>query len=134
MNALYDRARERFLTGQLSWMTTDWRPYLLDSGYVFDKEHVDLATDVPTEFRAKRAPQVLLAKSYTDGIAACGPIGFGPVNARPDGRLVTGLLIADEASGLLLWYGDVGFGLPFVADGSEVVASPDIQLDGFFQV
>jgi len=39
-----------------------------------------------------------------------------------------------EPSGMLLWHGDTGFNLPFMADGSEVIVFPDVAFGGFFRL
>jgi hypothetical protein len=130
MSNLYDFAREQILGQQLNWQASAISALLVSDAYIFDAAHRNL-TSIPTAARIKTAPLPLSGKTISRGIASASRITFPGVIG--DGSVV-GVVFLRADDGLLIWYGNDGFGFPFRPDGSEVVVSRDENFRGFFQI
>lgn len=131
MNQLYRRGAELLLSGQVNWLTTPIRPWLVDSAYTFSPGHALFSTSVPASARAARGPLLLTGMSVAGGIATAMPYSFGDVPGRQ--RLVTCVVFVIDTADTLFWFGDTGFGLPATLTGAEFLLTPDEELRGFYR-
>ena len=130
MSNLYDFARERILGQLLNWQTSEISAVLVSGAYTFDPAHRYLS-DIPAPARITTAPLPLSDKTISRGVASAARIAFPGVVG--DG-LVVGVVFLRADDGLLIWYGNEGFGLPFRPDGSEVLVNRNEAFGGFFRI
>lgn len=77
-NFVYNKAKEKFLSGQLNWGTgalgDTFKAVLLTNAYTPSANHSTL-NDIPTAARIGTSSP-LLGKSVTDGVASANPASF----------------------------------------------------------
>lgn len=144
MSALYDKARNRFLTGDLDWLNDTVRAFLVDlADYSPDLAADEFLSDVPAAARVGGAAG---GTGRTDGVALTGKTAVVGV-ADADNltfSAVTGdvceavLLYVDdgvaESSSPLLAFIDTATGLPVTPTGDDVVMSWDDGADKIFKL
>jgi hypothetical protein len=112
-NFLYDSAREKFLSGELSWLNDDIRVAILVnnvySGNDFSRENHITLSDIPSTAIYKTSTP-LTHKEATKGIANAAPVVF---RAVPSGVTFTSVVIYKKGSS---------------ATSSPLIAHIDIQL------
>jgi hypothetical protein len=111
-NFVYDKAREKFLNGDISWTRDTFKVILLNSSYVASKDHQTLI-DVPTGSRIALST-ALVNKTVTNGVASADPKIVADV---PSGRVIKSLIIvkqntlATDAQSELIAYIDTASGI-----------------------
>jgi len=90
-NFVYDKAREKFLSGDLSWTRDTFKVILLNSSYTASKDHQTLV-DVPTGSRIATSTP-LVNKSASNGVASADPKVITDV---PAGRVIKSLIIVKQ--------------------------------------
>lgn len=125
-NALYDKAREGFLNGDIDWTGDTIKVVLLDIAVENYEYAVDLAadqylSDVPAQ--ARIATATLTGKSATAGVADAADVTFSSVtnNDRPCQALVIYKDTGSEGTSPLIAYIDTGESLPVTPNGSDIV-------------
>lgn len=97
-NFLYDSAREKFLSGELSWINDDIRvAILVDNLYTGNdhaREHHYTLSDIPTSAIYKTSTP-LTNKEASKGIANAGPVVFKGI---PSGVYITSVVIYRKGS------------------------------------
>jgi hypothetical protein len=98
-NYIYNKAKERFLNGQLSWGVNTsgdtFKAVLLTNAYVPSPNHVSLL-DVPVASRiATSAP--LTGKNVVNGIASANPASF--TNLTANGANIRYIVIIKQNTG-----------------------------------
>lgn len=102
---LYPKAREKFLTAQLSWLVGDYRAILLPESYVFDDSDQFLADVFPGVRIA--ISELITNRTATNGYADCDPINFGTlVDARNAAKLIVFKDTGDENTSDLICFID----------------------------
>lgn len=132
---LYNKAREKFLTAQLSWLAGEYKAILLPAAFDpdFDDEFVDsinVGTRIATSIE-------LTGRTATNGLAMCDPISFGIL---VDPRLADKMIIfqdtGDETSSALVAFIDeadlIGAPLPLV--GLDYFYIPSQLQGGVFRL
>ena len=125
-NALYDKAREAFLNGDLDWLNDTIKVILLDINKVGSEYTVDLAnhqylSSVPAG--ARIATATLASKTATGGVADAADITFSAVS-NGDEACEALILYKDtgtESTSPLIAYIDDGINLPVTPDGRDIV-------------
>lgn len=127
-NALYDKAREAFLNGDLDWLNDTIKVILVDvkqadETVIYD---LDLAadqylSDVPVA--ARIATATLASKTATGGVADAADITLSAVSNG--GKACEALILykdtGSESTSPLIAYLDDGVNLPVTPDGSDIV-------------
>lgn len=124
-NALYDYARELFLTGRINWENDDFKVALYDTTNVAP----NLATHkfVQTVEAALVGPRVTLtAKTTTGGAADAADATFQSVS----GSTIQAILIYKDVGGdvsksPLICYIDTATGLPITPNGGDIIVTWD---------
>lgn len=133
-NALYDKAREGYLNGNLNWLTDDVRAILIDA----DTYTVNLAThqflsDVPGGARISVSAS-LANKTATIGVADADDVSFSLVS----GASVEAILIykhtGSDSTARLIAYLDTATGLPFTPSGGNVAIQWDNGANKIFKL
>jgi hypothetical protein len=135
MSQCYPKAREKFLTAQLNWMTGDFRAVLLPQSYVPDFTDEFLA-DIIANVRIATS-DLMEDRTATNGFAYAPPIKFP---ALLDNRLASQAVIykdtGDEATSPLVFYmsEDLLIGAPFALEGLDYFIYPDALEGGYFRL
>jgi len=135
-NALYDKAREAFLGGDLDWDGNTIKAVLIDAGaYTVDLAAHQFLSSVAAGAR-KGTPQTLGTKTVTAGVADAGDITFPSV--ADFGGYVEALLIYQdsgvEATSRLIAYIDSATGLPVYPNGGDIAVAWDNGASKIFKL
>lgn len=138
-NALYDKARQRFLEGQLNWMDDTIKCIMVDTSlYTFIAAHQYLS-DVTLAARST-APTLMIEKSATDGAADAKDVTFAAVSGPTIEALVIYkevldvALAVDEASSVLIAYIDAATGMPITPNGGDIIVTWDNGVNKIFRL
>ena len=139
-NALYDKARERFLTGQLNWLTDDLKVILIDTAtYTFASSH-EFLSSVDVGARITN-PTTLVNKTAANGAADADNATFAAVS----GPTLEALIIykqvlgvdgvtPDDSLSVLLAYIDTATGLPITPNGGDIIVTWDNGVNKIFRL
>lgn len=136
-NQLYNKARERFLTGQINWSTADVRALLVDVGgggsqYAFNTTH-EFLSSVPVAARIA-GPVALAGKTATDGAADANDTTFTSVSGVTCEAVILYIHTGVDATSVLLAYIDVATGLPITPNGGDIILSWDNGANRIFRL
>ncbi len=138
-NALYNKARQSFLEGQLSWATAVTKVIMVDTAnYVFDAAH-QFISSVPAVARIT-APTLMIEKTTVDGAADAKDVTFTAVVGPTIEALVIYVevldvaLAVDEAASTLLAYIDSATGLPITPNGGDIIVTWDNGVNKVFRL
>lgn len=133
-NGLYDKAREAFLDGNLSWATDNIKVVLVDDTYVANLATHEFLSDITNSSRVS-VSNLLTNKQSTNGVADADDVSFSLV---PNNRQVKALIIyqqnVDEPSSKLIAYIDTATGLPFVGNGGNITLQWDNGANKIFKL
>lgn len=133
-NALYDKARESYLTGGLNWLTDDVRAVLVDTGLYA----VNLATDQYLSDVAGGARVAVSAsltgKTATAGVADADDVSFALVSGASIEAIVLYKHTGVDATSNLVAYIDTATGMPFSPSGGNVAIQWDNGSDKIFRL
>lgn len=132
MNERYSYANERFLSGQINWLTGTFRVVLIDTNnYAFLKDVHHSLADIPLAARvAISAP--LVGMTATNGVARASDVIMGPVYGQEIEALVIYHERTTELTSELVLYADNAHGLPFIPQGDMVRIHWDAGPSGIF--
>jgi hypothetical protein len=124
MSALYDKAREGYLSGALNWLTDDVRAILIDSAdYTVDLAIHDFLDDVPGAARVAVSPS-LTGKTATNGVADAAGTTFPLVTGDQSEVVVlykhTG---TDSTSRLIAFVDTFSSGMPVTPNGGDITVA-----------
>jgi len=133
-NGLYDKAREAFLKGSLSWSDDTIRVVLVDDSYEVDLASDEFLTDIPLSSQIVKSTD-LTNKTTSAGVADATDVTFDVVQ---NGRVVKALVVyqenLDEASSKLVAYIDTAAGLPFTGNGASTTVQWDNGANKIFKL
>ena len=120
-NALYDKGREGFLGGDISWDDDNIKVVLVDG----DDYTVNLAThtflsDIPVEGRVATSG-ALTGKTITAGIADANDVTIPTVTGDQFEIIVLYKDTGSAATSRLIAYIDTATGLPFTPSGGDIM-------------
>ena len=128
-DAMYTRARQKFLGGELDWDTNTFKARLIDTGtYVFSAAHTsvnDLSGIVHTS-------AALTGTTKVDGYADCADITFTAAAGVNAEAIVIYHEDASSASSTLVVYIDSAAQFPVTPNGGDIVAV--INASGLFRI
>lgn len=117
-NVLYPKARQAFLTGDLSWTDDTVKAALVDTaGYAYSSTHEFLA-DLGTSIVATSA--ALSTKTATDGVADADDLQLAGVTGPTVEAVVLYADTGNAATSRLIAYIDTATGLPVTPNGGNV--------------
>jgi len=125
-NALYDSARESFLSGNLDWLTDNIKVVLVE-GYTPDTATHDFLDDVTGAGGTLVATSANLSnKTATDGVADADDVTFTEVAAGdPCDHLVIYKDTGTAGTSNLIAVIDTATGLPLTPNGGDVTVQWD---------
>lgn len=133
-NALFDKGREAFLTGDIDWLNNDIRVTLVDlADYTVDLALHDFYDDIPVAARvAESAP--LSSKTATNGVADAADVTFPLVVGDQSEALVIWQDTGAEGSSRLIAFIDTATGLPVTPNGGDITVQWDNGANRIFKL
>lgn len=132
-NALYDKGRESFLKGELSWNSDDIKIVLVDATYTVSLSADQFLSDVPALSRVATSSN-LASKTTSSGIAGCANVVFSSVT----GNQITQFVIYQDSgvagTSRLIGYENVATGLPITPNGSDITLVIDTGTNKLFKL
>jgi hypothetical protein len=133
-NTLYDYARQRFLEGQLNWLTDTIKVYLVDTGAYTPQTAIhQYLADIPLSARIA-GPVTLTSKSTTGGAADAADCTFTSVSGATIEALVIYKDTGSEATSPVIAYIDTATGLPITPNGGDIIVTWDNGTNKIFKV
>ena len=128
MDRLYSAAKEKFLSGELNWLTDPVVAVLVGTQhYTYSDAHATLS-DLPVIARIAVTTGTLTGRTATLGVADAEDTTFGTVLGNVANAVILCVDTGVEATSGLIAYLDSGVGLPVNPDGSiEVRCAPRHQ-------
>lgn len=122
-NALYDKAREKFLKGLIDWTNDTIKAVLLDSSeYTVNLATDEFLDDIPQAARFSFSTP-LSNKTTSSGIAGADTVTFDNVAGPSCEAVVLYVDTGDESTSSLIAYIDTAMGLPIIPNSSDIVVN-----------
>ena len=133
-NALYDKGREAFLNGQISWGNDSIKVCLVDTNdYAVNLATHDFLDDIPsTAIVATSA--ALGSKTYAAGVADAADVTFSSVTGDISEALVIYQDTGTASTSRLIAYIDTATGLPVTPNGGDIVVQWDNGANRIFKL
>lgn len=133
-NALYDKGRESFLRGEISWNSDDIKVVLCDlADYTQDLANDQFLSDIPVAARVATTPN-LTAKTTTDGVADAADATFSLVTGDQSEAIVIYQDTGVEATSRLIAFIDTATGLPVTPNGGDITVQFDNGSNKIFKL
>lgn len=120
-NNLYDKAREKFLTGQFNWLTDTIKVALLDAALYTPNFATDEFLAIVPGASIIAAGVTLTGKSATGGAADAADVTFSAVSGAQSEYLLLYKDTGDAATSSLIALLDSATGLPITPNGGDIV-------------
>lgn len=133
-NVLYDKGRQAFGDGDLSWSTDNIKAILIDAA----DYTVNLATDeflniIPVGARVATSSN-LTAKANVAGVMDAADVTFSTVTGDESEVIVIYQDSGSESTSILIGYIDTATGLPVTPNGGDIVVQWDNGVDKIFKL
>jgi hypothetical protein len=133
-NALYTKAREGFLGGDIDWDGDAIKVVLVDTNdYTPNIEVDDTLSDIPVAARVATSGN-LTSKTISNGVADAADVTLASVTGDPAEALVIYQDTGDPATARLIAFIDEATGLPVTPDGSDVTITWDGGPNRIFRI
>ena len=133
-NALYDKARERFLTGQFNWTTDSIKAVLVDTGaYTVSLTSHEFLSDISSSARISTSG-AFTGKTTTGGAADANDITFSSVSGASIEAIVIYADTGTEATSPLIAFVDTATGLPITPNGGDIIVTWDNGANKIFKL
>lgn len=118
---LYDKAREKYLNGDLDWANDDIKAVLVDTAlYTVNASTHEFLADIAAGARIATSPN-LTGKTSTAGVAnAASPTTFSAVTGAQSEALALYKDTGSAATSPLILYTDEATGLPVLPNGGDI--------------
>ena len=124
-NVLFDKGRERFLEGQITWTTDDIKVMLVDTGsYTPNFSTHEYKSDV-TGGAIIAISGNLSGKTATGGAADANDVTFSAVSGASSEALIIFKDTGTSSTSPLLAYIDTATGLPITPNGGDIIVTFD---------
>ena len=124
-NALFDKARQRFLEGQFNWNTDTIKAVLVDTGtYTPNLSAHEYLADVGAGARIATSG-AFTGKSTTGGAADANDITFTSVTGASIEAIIIYKDTGVDATSPLIAYIDTATGLPITPNGGDIIVTWD---------
>jgi hypothetical protein len=137
-NALYDKARNGFLKGDISWKSggDTFRAYLVDiqggTGYTVDLAADEFLDDIPAD--ALVSYIALAPADPTAGVADAPDVTFLAVTGAVCEAIVIVKWVSEAADSPLIAYIDSATGLPVTPNGGDIQVVWDAGANKIFKL
>lgn len=133
-NTLYDKGRERFLTGALNWASDTIKVFLIDTGnYTPNFSTHEYLSDVSGSSRVA-GPVTLTSKTTSGGAADAADITFSSVSGASIEVILIYKDTGTEATSPLIAYIDTATGLPITPNGGDIIVTWDNGANRIFKL
>jgi len=133
-NALYDKGREAFLTGDIDWLNDNIKVTLVDTNdYTANLSTDQFYSSVPLAARVASSGN-LSSKTAASGVADAADVLFTSVRGDVSEALVIWQDTGVEASSRLIAYIDVASGLPVTPNGGDITVQWDNGSNKIFKL
>ena len=133
-NTLYDKARERFLRGQINWDTDTMKVCLVDKNvYTPNFTTHEYLSDVSGS-AIVAAGVTLTGKSSTSGAADANDVTFTAVSGNESEALIIYKDTGDTATSPLIALIDSATGLPITPNGGDIIVVWDNGANKIFKL
>lgn len=133
-NALYDKGREKFLRGEISWNADSIKAVLVDTGqYTVNLASHEFLSSIPAGARIATSPN-LGTKTTTNGVADAADVTFAAVSGANCEALVIYKDTGDPATSPLIAYIDTVTGLPVTPNGGDIQVQWDEGANKIFKL
>jgi hypothetical protein len=119
-NALYDKGREKFLTGSISWTTDTIKLVFVDSAdYTPNLATHEFLSSIPSAGRVAISG-AFTGKTATNGVADADDVTVTNVTGDQFEYIIIFKDTGNEATSPLIAFLDTVTGLPFTPSGSDI--------------
>ena len=133
-NALYDKARQRFLEASINWNSDTIKCYLIDTGtYTPNLSSHEYLSDVAGGSRIA-GPVTLTSKTTTGGAADAADLTFTSVSGVSIETILIYKDTGTESTSPLIAYIDTATGLPITPNGGDIIVSFDNGTNRIFKL
>lgn len=133
-NALYDKAREAFLAGDLDWDANTIKCVLVDTGaYTVDLAAHQYLSSIAAGARIATSG-ALAGKTVAAGVADADDVTIATVTGATVEALVIYQDTGSEATSRLIAYIDTATGLPLTPNGGNVTIAWDAGANKIFRL
>lgn len=133
-NTLYDKARERFLRGQINWDTDTMKVCLVDKNtYTPNFTTHEYLSDVSGS-AVIAAGVTLTGKASTSGAADANDVTFTAVSGNESEALIIYKDTGDNATSPLIALIDSATGLPITPNGGDIIVVWDNGANKIFKL
>ena len=124
-NALFDKARQRFLEGQFNWNTDTIKAVLVDTGtYTPNLSAHEFLSDISTGARVATSG-AFTGKSTAGGAADANDVTFTSVTGPSIEAIVIYKDTGTDSTSPLIAYIDTATGLPITPNGGDIIVTWD---------
>ena len=132
-NALYDKGRNAFATGDIDWVNDPITVFLIDTNdYTVDLATHEFLTSVPGDARV--ASSALAAKTAVAGVVDANDAIFSSVSGDPSEALILVKATGSDATSNLIAYYDTATGLPVTPNGGDITVTWDNGANKIFKL
>ena len=132
-NALYDKGRNAFATGDIDWVNDTIVLYLIDTDdYTVDLNAHQFLSSVPAGARV--ANTALAGKTAVDGVVDANDAVFSSVSGDVSEALILVKDTGNESSSPLIAYMDTSTGLPVTPNGGDITVTWDNGANKIFKL
>jgi len=131
-NALYDKGREAFLSGSISWTSDNIKVALVDTG----SYTVNLSTHqyVSSLSGVTATSSNLGSKTATNGVADASDVTYSALSGAQSEALVIYKDTGTASTSPLIAYIDTATGLPVTPNGSDITITWDNGANKIFKL
>jgi len=124
-NALFDKARQRFLEGQFNWNTDTIKAVLVDTGtYTVNLSAHEFLSDIGTGARIS-VSGAFTGKATTGGAADANDLTFTSVSGASIEAIVLYKDTGTDSTSPLIAFIDTATGLPITPNGGDIIVTWD---------
>jgi hypothetical protein len=133
-NALFDKARQRFLEGQFNWTTDTIKAVLVDSGtFTVNLSAHEFLSDVGGGARISTSG-AFTGKATTGGAADANDVTFTSVTGASIEAIIIYKDTGSDATSPLIAYIDTATGLPITPNGGDIIITWDNGANRIFKL
>lgn len=133
-NAFYDKGKEGFLTGSISWTNDTIKAVLVDTGqYTVNLSGNTNLSDIPSAARVATSP-ALTSKTAVGGVAKAASTTLPAVSGATAEAVVLFKDTGSASTSRLICYIDTNPGLPIVPNGGDVNLHWGTGANGIFRL
>lgn len=133
-NALFDKARQRFLEGQFNWNTDTIKAVLVDTGtYTPNLSAHEFLSDISSGARVAMSG-AFTGKTTTGGAADANDITYTSVTGPSIEAIVIFKDTGTDSTSPLIAYIDTATGLPITPNGGDIIVTWDNGANKIFKL